>query len=226
MWEVTIWDWPGNSPSLLMKKGKDCAFRMQQTRPMPTANFLPRPQTSPVQWSEPWNAQCVLSPRDQLTSGLNTNKAVGNAELTAEGGNWKLRESLPGEEPGAWNIPSEDRKAHRLLKDGSSQHAACQPGVKRNTQTNHGLAAASISIGSWSSPREGLCPTGWCSQPQRLLSQKHSKGWGAQTLMGQHSLTSAGLTPSYRHHLTAAWQPGHEKWHLITILKEKLQSHS
>lgn len=91
----------------------------------PTSNLLPRLQiTWWWQWSDPWNAQYLLSSKDQHTSGLNINKAVGNIQLTEQSGNWKLRESLPGDEPWGWNTHPRERKRCRVLQDGSSWRAA------------------------------------------------------------------------------------------------------
>lgn len=108
----------------------------------PTANILPRLQITSLQCSEPWNAQSLLSSKDQHTSGLNINKVLGNTQLTEQSGSWKLRESLPGDEPRGWNTHAKDRKRHGVLKDGSSGHAVHQQGVKRNTETTHGLGCS------------------------------------------------------------------------------------
>lgn len=73
----------------------------------PTSAYTSLQQTSFLgcklvqsQWSDPWNAQYLLSSKDQHTSDLNINKVVGNIQLTEQSGNWKLRESLPGDVPG------------------------------------------------------------------------------------------------------------------------------
>lgn len=104
----------------------------------PTANFLPRLQISSVQWSDLWNVQSLLSSKDEHTSDLNINRTVGNIQLSEGSGNWKLRSHFPETSRGMEHPPSRGR----VLKDGSSQHAAHQQGVKRNTETNHGLGCS------------------------------------------------------------------------------------
>lgn len=145
----------------------------------PTANFLPRLLICPVQWSDPWNAQSVLSSKDQHTSGLNINKAVGNIQLTEESGNWELWSHFPETSTGT---PTPRRGRDRALKDGSSQHAAYQQGVKRNTETNHGLGCSLQQLLEQHHQREAVLQREWCSS--------------AQPQWDRHSLTSAALTPS------------------------------
>lgn len=190
---VTLWDWLGNSPSPLMKKDKDFAFRMQQTLLVPTQAYSKLPSYATNYFSSVVRAlECSIPSLFRGSTRIRLEHKQSSWEHSAhwKSGNWELRESLPGDEPWGWNTHCKDRKRHRVLKDGSSHHAAYQQGAERNTETNRGLGC-SLHLHQLleQHQREAVLQRGWSSsaQPQLLPELRNAaRAVGARAPIKPH----------------------------------------
>lgn len=97
----------------------------------PTANLLPRLQISPVPVVRP--LECSVSPFFQGSTHIGLEHKQSSWEHSAH---WTIRELeatgvTSRRRAWGWNTHSKERERCRVLKDGSSWHAAYQQGVKR-----------------------------------------------------------------------------------------------
>lgn len=155
-----------------------------QNAPDPTGAYTSLQQTSFLGYSFVQSSGQTLGMLSlSFLPRINTHQLEHKQSSWEHSAHWRVRElgameSLPGGKH--WDTHSR-RGRDRVLKDGSSQHAVYQQGVKRNTETNHGLGCSLHQLLE-QHQREAVLQRGWCSS--------------AQPQWDRHSLSSAVLTPS------------------------------